>query len=88
MPSPKKSCALLAFRANDGTAAAAAANRALAAHMESGNLAGAEGVHRTLGLVAAQQNTPEGRRESLRHLRIAHLITESLRDASRRTKLA
>jgi CHAT domain-containing protein len=72
--------ALLAFRAGNNAGVKEAAHRALDAHLEAGHLAGAENVYRTLGLVAAQSSTSDGRSDALRNLRIAHLITESLRE--------
>ena len=68
--------ALLAYRDGDDKAAAAAAKGALAVYLDIGQLAGAENAYRVLGLIAEKTD----RREALRNYRIAHLVSESLRE--------
>jgi CHAT domain-containing protein len=68
--------ALLAYRAGDDRAAAASAHAALGIWLDLGQLAGAENAYRVLGLIAEKTD----RREALRNYRIAHLVTESLRE--------
>ena len=68
--------ALLAYRTGDDKAAAAAAKAALGIALDLGQLAGAENAYRVLGLIAEKTD----RREALRNYRIAHLVTESLRE--------
>jgi CHAT domain-containing protein len=78
--------AQLAFRAGNLAGARAAAGRALADYVREGRLPAVENVYRLLGLADARDaRTATGakaeaaRGAALRHLRIAHRISEALR---------
>lgn len=78
----------LAHRSRDAATATSYAQQALSAYMEDGALAGAESVHRLLGLVALRRDQPEpgtqtnsdARASALTHFRIADLLAQSFRD--------
>jgi CHAT domain-containing protein len=78
--------AQLAFRAGDLKAARAAARRARQGYLNQGRLPAVENIYRLLGLADARESetakgaaTAQARKEALRNLRIAHLLTEALR---------
>jgi hypothetical protein len=71
--------ALIDFRAGNDAAAREAEERALAAYLDGGLLAGAENVYRMLGLLARRSGKPTAAAEALRNLEIAQIISEALR---------
>ncbi len=77
----------LAFRARDSQQCLEHANRAQAAYLDAGSLAGVEGIHRLLGLynIRVQEFVPdqpeeESRNEALQHLLISRELAELLRE--------
>lgn len=72
--------AMLAFRARDDMEAGLRTHRALALHLDSGNLAGVENAYRMLGLIAERSSDKQARKEALKQFQVAQMISESLRE--------
>lgn len=68
----------LAFRGRRSEECVGHANAALRAYLNAGSLAGAEGVHRLLGLTSMQSNQESGN-SALRHFLLSHELSELLR---------
>lgn len=76
-----ESLAQLDFRAGDQASCRRHAEAAMQHYLAAGSLAGAEGLHRLLGLLQLQESaSADARNGALDHFLIAQLLAETLRD--------